>query len=384
MNDMRLRLRDLPAEAEELRDEVRDFLDVELEGYPAAKRAFTWSHGDPAFSRKMADHGWIGMTWPERYGGANRSALERYVVLEEMLAAGAPVGAHWVADRQSGPLLLRYGSEDQRQSFLPRMCRAEIFFCIGMSEPDSGSDLASIRSRARKSDDGWIVNGTKLWVSGAHTSDYMVALLRTDDASSDDRHGGLSQFIIDMKGSGVSVRPIRDLTGGEHFCEVVFEDALVAEDMLVGERGSGWAQVTAELALERSGPERYLSCFPLLAEMIAEMMPDPSTQAAALLGKQIAQLATLRTMSIAVAGMLDDGDKPVLEAALVKDLGAQFEQGLPEVAQNLVDAEPWTGEGANDFQQILAHLVQNAPSFSLRGGTREILRGIIARGLGLR
>jgi alkylation response protein AidB-like acyl-CoA dehydrogenase len=383
MSTFRFPLRELPPEAEALRREVREFLRQTLGDFPTWKRAFTWSGSDPDFSRKVAARGWIGMTWPARYGGGERSAFERYVVLEEMLTAGAPVGAHWIGDRQSGPLLLRYGTEAQRLAFLPRICRGEISFCIGMSEPDSGSDLASIRTRAVRDDGGWVVNGTKLWTTGARDADYMIALFRTAVVP-EQKHAGLSQFLVDLKSPGITVRTIRDLAGNEHFCEVVFDNTRIAADALVGGEGNGWAQVTAELALERSGPERYLSCYPLLSALIDAMGTAPDTRARIEIGRQVAHLATLRRMSISVAGLLDDGENPALEAAVVKDLGAVFEQALPGIAQSLVAAPPRAGGSAGDYQQILAHLLQNAPSFSLRGGTREILRGIIARGLGLR
>jgi alkylation response protein AidB-like acyl-CoA dehydrogenase len=383
MPEFRFPLRDLPPETEVLRREVREFLAEELHDFPARKRAFTWSGFDLDFSRKVAKRGWIGMTLPRRYGGGERSAFERYVVLEEMLTAGAPVGAHWIGDRQSGPLLLRYGTEEQKLDFLPRLCRGEIFFCIGMSEPDSGSDLASIRARATKTDGGWLINGTKLWTTGAHVVEFMIALFRTEVVA-DRKHDGLSQFIVDLKSDGITVRTIRDLAGNEHFCEVVFENTFVPDAALVGVPGGGWSQVTAELAYERSGPERYLSCFPLLIELIREMPDPPDDRQAVAIGRQVAHLATLRQMSISVAGMLDEGENPALEASVVKDLGGVFEQALPGVAQTLTAAQPRVTADASDFQNVLAHLLQNAPSFSLRGGTREILRGIIARGLGLR
>jgi hypothetical protein len=381
MTLLRFETRDLPPEAEALRVEVRQFLAENLKDFPAAKRAYTWFGYDHDFSRKVAERGWIGMTWPKKYGGGERSAFERYVVLEEMLTAAAPVGAHWVGDRQSGPLLLRYGTEKQRQRFLPCICRGEIFFCIGMSEPDSGSDLASIRTRGTKTEGGWLVNGTKLWTSAAHTADCMIALIRTTVVP-EKKHAGMSQLLIDMKTPGITVRTIRDLVGNEHFCEVVFDDTFVPDEMLVGKEGDGWAQVMAELALERSGPERYLSCYPLLVELIRVMPAQPGGAEAAI-GRQVAHLTTLRNMSISVAGMLEAGDNPALEASLVKDVGGIFEQALPGIAQSLVETEPRVSDEATDFQQILAHLLQNAPAFSLRGGTREILRGIIARGLGL-
>ena len=383
MGRFRFELCRLPAAAESLREEVREFLSTELADFPTARRAFTWMGSDPAFSRKVAARGWIGMTWPRRYGGGERTALERYVVLEEMLAAGAPVGAHWVGDRQSGPLLLRYGTEEQRERLLPPICRGEIFFCIGMSEPDSGSDLASIRSRAERVAGGWRLNGTKLWTSGAALSDFMIGLFRSGGAA-DSRHEGLSQLLVPLRTDGIAVRPIRDLAGNDHFCEVIFTDAVISEDSLIGAEGGGWAQVMAELAYERSGPERYHSCHPLLTELVRALGPVAGGRARVAIGRQVAELATLRAMSTSVAGLLAAGGNPALEAAVVKDLGGMYEQDLPGIAQGLVAIEPRTDEGAGDLERVLAHLSQNAPSFSLRGGTREILRGIIARGLGLR
>jgi len=372
----------LPATCEPLRREVRAFLDDALAGFPAERRAYTWTGWDEGFTAKVAARGWIGMTWPRRWGGHERSALERYVVLEEMLAAGAPVAAHWIGDRQSGPLILRYGTDAQRAAILPRICLGEAYFCIGMSEPDSGSDLASIRTRAERGPRGWRVTGTKLWTTGAQHCEYMIALVRTSPAA--EKHAGLSQFLIPLRSPGVSVRPIRDLAGNEHFCEVVFDDAEVPADALVGGEGNGWAQVMAELAYERSGPERYLSCHPLLTELVRARTGDHDARARIAIGRQVAALATLRGMSIAVAHLLDAGEHPALEAAIVKDLGAVFEQELPGVTQGLLACEPCTDASGTAVAQVLGELVQNAPSFSLRGGTREILRGIIARGLGLR
>jgi alkylation response protein AidB-like acyl-CoA dehydrogenase len=375
-------LLDLPPEAESLRQEVRGFLRETLGDRAPHKRARSWGGFDREFSKKVGERGWIGMMWPKQYGGHERSALERYVVLEEMLAAGAPVSAHWVADRQSGPLLLRFGTEEQRQRFLPRIVRGELAFAIGMSEPDSGSDLASVRTRAERVGGGYKVNGTKVWTSNAHLSDYMIALFRTGVVP-DKKHEGLSQFLVDTKSPGISVRPIIDLSGAHHFNEVVFQDAFVPEDMRVGEEGAGWKQVTTELAFERSGPERYLSSIQLLIETIREIGKEPGERAAVTIGRLVAHLATLRQMSLSVAGMLQAGQNPNLEAAVVKDVGTSFEQEIPETIHALMGIEPRLDSGS-PFERTLGFLVENAPSFSLRGGTREVLRGIIARGLGLR
>ncbi len=370
----------LPSETEGLRAEVRAFLKTEMPGIPEYVRAGSWSRSDQAFSRKLAERGWVGMAWSRDYGGHERSFLERYVVLEELLAAGAPVGAHWIADRQSAPTILRYGTEDQKRAIVPRIAKGELFFCIGMSEPDSGSDLAAVRSRAEKTADGWVLNGTKLWTSGAHRAHYMIGLFRT---SADSKHGGLTQFLIDMKTPGITVRPIRDLTGDAHFNEVSFVDVRLPPDAVLGGEGQGWAQVTSELAFERSGPERFLSSMRLVIQLIGAVGASPNAKQAAAVGRLTAHLVTLRRMSLSVAGMLARKEDPALEAAMVKDLGAVFEQEIPQIAHELIEAEP-TLDHAGDFARVLAEITMIAPSFSLRGGTREILRGIIARGLGLR
>ncbi|ABS62547.1 acyl-CoA dehydrogenase domain protein [Parvibaculum lavamentivorans DS-1] len=383
MQPFRFDLCELPGETKGLREEIRAFLAEELPRIPLVKRAQTWSGSDPEFSRKMGAKGWIGMTWPKQYGGHERSFFDRYVMLEEMLAAGAPVGAHWIGDRQSGPLLLRFGTEAQRQKILPRVAKGECYFCIGMSEPDSGSDLAATRTRADKVDGGYKVNGTKLWTSGAHTAHYMIGLFRTN-LDPQNKHAGLTQFLVDLKNTdGITIRPIKDLAGNAHFNEVVFQDAFVPDDMMVGTEGGGWGQVTAELAFERSGPERYLSSFILMVEMIRELEKRGGETGAREIGRLVAHLVTLRQMSLSVAGMLEKGENPALEASVVKDLGAIFEQDMPVRAHELLGVAPTIGEGS-DYEEVLGYLTQTVPSFSLRGGTREILRGIIARGLGLR
>lgn len=382
MSDLAFAPCTLPEGADALRMEVRAFLAEELADYPARRRAESWSGGSKDFSRKVGGRGWIGMTWPKQYGGGERSTLERYVVLEEMLAAGAPVASHWIADRQSGPLLLRYGTEEQRRTIVPRIARGEVQFCIGMSEPDSGSDLASVRSRATREGNGWRLEGRKVWTSGAHEADYMIALFRTA-ALGEDRHAGLSQFLVDMSVPGITVRPITDLAGQHHFNEVLFDEVVLPADALIGGDGQGWQQVTQELAFERSGPERFLSCMQLLNEMVRLAGARPDDAALAAIGRLATHLSILRQMSLSVAAMLERGENPAVEAALVKDLGAILEQSVPEIAADVFDVEPML-DSAGDYVQVLAYLTQVVPSYSLRGGTREILRGIIARGLGLR
>lgn len=372
---------ELPPQFQALRGEVRTFLEGFSSQWSFAQRARSWDGYDPAFSRSLGARGWIGMTWPKRYGGGERTALERYVVLEELLFAGAPVAAHWIADRQSGPLLLRFGTERHRSEIVPRIARGELCFCIGLSEPDAGSDVASIRTRARAVDSGWVLSGSKLWTTSGHHADYMIGLFRTHGSPSD-RHHGLSQFLVDMRRPGITVRPLPDLTGAEHFNEITFDEVLLSRDDLIGVEGEGWAQTMAELALERSGPERFLSSVQALIQLIRAVSAEPSEESCVIVGRLVAQLVTLRKMSLSVAGMLQAGRDPALEASVVKDLGTSFEQLLPETVQALLAVEP--DERGSNLQQVLAHLIRMAPAYSLRGGTREILRGIIARGLGLR
>jgi alkylation response protein AidB-like acyl-CoA dehydrogenase len=378
----RFQLATLPPEAERLRHDIRAFLAEEIAAIPPEKKAQSWSGFNPDFSRKLGAKGFIGLTWPKLYGGHERTALERYVVSEEVLAAGAPVAAHWVADRQSGPLLLKFGTEEQRQRVLPGIARGETYFAIGMSEPDSGSDLASVRVRAVRTNDGWRVSGTKLWSSSAHRAHYMIALFRTGEGA-DQRQMGLSQFLVDMKTPGIKVRPIADLTGHEHFNEVVFDNTLLPHDAIIGAEGQGWAQVTAELAYERSGPERFLSSMMLLKHLVAAAGANPTERVAIALGNLTARLHALRRLSLSVATQLQAGANPALEAALVKDIGAVFEQDIPQIAHDLFGLEP-SASASDGLRRVQAYLTQVSPSFSLRGGTREILRGIIARGLGLR
>jgi acyl-CoA dehydrogenase len=374
---------DLPPAAEALRDEVRAFL-------AASREAGLWRpSGDfaSAFSAELScalgQRGWIGMTWPRRYGGGERSNLERYVVVEELLAAGAPVAAHWTADRQSGPLLLRHGTEAQKQRFLPRIASGTCYFAIGMSEPDAGSDLASIRTRAERVSGGWRLNGTKVWTSNAHRSHYAITLCRTAPRG-EDRHAGLSQLIVDLASPGLSIRPIHNLAGNHDFNEMVLEDVVVPDDLLIGQEGDGWRQVTGELALERSGPERFLSTFRLLVELVRLLGREPEPRAAVAIGRLSAHLWTLRRMSLSVAALLEAGVSPNLEAAIVKDVGNALEQEIPEIARLLVPSAGPVDAARARFEEVLAEAILHAPSYSLRGGTREILRGVIARGLGLR
>nr|WP_218890702.1 acyl-CoA dehydrogenase family protein [Actinomycetospora corticicola] len=359
-----------------MRHEVRDWLDGTL---PADFRPGLGLGGrhDPDFSRALATRGWVGMSIPRQYGGAGASTVQRFLVVEELLAAGAPIAAHWIAERQTAPALLRFGTEEQRRWFLPRIAAGECFFSLGMSEPDAGSDLAAVRTTATRVDGGWEVSGTKVWTTNAHLNHFFVVLCRT--SASENRHGGLSQLVVDLSSPGVTVSPIPLIDGELHVNEVVLDRVHVPDDRVLGEIGQGWAQVTAELAHERSGPDRYLSVLGLLRNYLAEHGKDLDDAAATAFGRIAARLWSIRQLSLAVARSLDEGEAPATEAALVKDVGTIFEQQTVETVREIAACE--IDPGGSMFQQLLAECVLNAPSWTLRGGTTEVLRGIAAKAL---
>lgn len=374
----------VPSALDGFRQDIRQFLDQELAGLPTHTRARSWMGTDVGFSRKLAKRGWLGLTIPASHGGAGKDFFARYVLSEELLVAGAPVAAHWIADRQSAPLIMRYGTGEQQDFYVPRICSAEAFFCIGMSEPNSGSDLASIRTRAERNQLGWLLNGNKIWTTNAHHCHYMIALVRTSGHSAD-RQQGLSQIIVDLSKPGITIRPIVDMAGDAHFNEVFFDNVQLDEDALVGQEGQGWEQVNAELAFERSGPERIYASMVLLNAWAEALRGQDYLNADAqqLLGGLLAELSALRGMSLAVTGQLVAGLSPAVEAAVVKDYGTEFEQRVIREIGQWLGAHPEFAV-SGELMQALAYLEQMGVTFSLRGGTREILRGIIARGLALR
>ncbi|OMB85019.1 acyl-CoA dehydrogenase family protein [Mycolicibacterium conceptionense] len=367
-----------PNALDELRLQVRQFIAEQQRAGTIGRYADSWLTGwDEDFSRALAARGWLGMTVPVEYGGHGRSHQERFVVTEELLAAGAPVGAHWIADRQIVPSLLKYGSEEQRRKFLPAIANGECYFGIGMSEPDSGSDLASVRTKAVQVDGGWAITGAKVWTSGAHLAHAFICLARSAPVDPAHRHDGLSQFIVDLRAPGVDIRPIISMNGKHHFNEVILDEVFVPDAMVFGSIGNGWQQVTSELSFERSGPERFLSTFPLLADM-ATHMRDGSLPRHTDLGRYLARITGLHQMSMAVAGALERHEPADTAAAVVKVLGTATEGDIADFADVL-------GETGDDgYDAMLADAVVQRPGFTLRGGTNEVLRGVIARGLGMR
>ncbi|MQY09951.1 Crotonobetainyl-CoA dehydrogenase [Streptomyces sp. RB5] len=370
---MRLTATELTPAERELQQEVRAWLAERLpEGsYPVGLGmvgAF-----DPEFSRDLGARGWLGMTLPKEYGGGGRTAVERLVVVEELLARGAPVGFHWVADRQSGPAIAQHGTDEQKREFLPRIAAGEISFAIGMSEPDSGSDLASIQAKAEPADGGWVINGSKIWTSGAHLVDYILGLFRTGEG----KHAGLTQFIVERPTEGLTISPIPFIDGEDHFCLLTFEDVFVPDSRRLGETGFGWIQNQGELVLERGGVDRWMSAIPLLERWVRRWDTDSPR-----LREDLAHIATrcwaFHGMSLAVARMVDAGELPKTEAALVKDMATRFEQDCVDIVVRHLGRMP-DPTSTDPFEALLATAVLDSPSWTLRGGTTEILHNLIAK-----
>lgn len=370
----------------DLRASVRAFLAADRATYGWEPAVDCWlAKWDPEFSVRLADAGFVGLTIPSEYGGHGLGYLHRYVVTEELLAHGAPVAAHWIADRQVAPGLLTYGSEEQRRRLLPRIVAGTLYSAIGMSEHGAGSDLAAVQTRAVATEGGWRLSGTKVWTSGAHVAHQIVVLARTSPLDPEHRHAGFSQFIVPADAAGITISPIELMNGEHHFNEVTFDDVFVSDADVLGEIGNGWHQVTAELGFERSGPERILSTarlvFTAVRALAARGVDD---RTAAELGDLMARMVSLRQLSVSVAHALSDGEDAAGRAALVKDLGTRFEQDSVERVADLIDT---LDPGAPDtlaLRGLLATARLHSPLFTLRGGTNEVLRGVVAKGLGAR
>ncbi|MGH1490024.1 MAG: acyl-CoA dehydrogenase family protein [Acidimicrobiales bacterium] len=365
----------------QLQTDVRAFLAEELPS-GSYERALGMGAGkNKDFSKKLAAKGWLGMALPKKYGGHDRTAVDRFVVVEELLRHGSPIGYHWVADRQTGSIINKFGTEEQRERFLPAICRGELGFSIGMSEPDSGSDLASVGTRATRADNGWLLNGTKVWTSGAHENDWFVVLCRTAPLEDGNKHQGLSQLLVDLKSPGLEINGIPFLNGEPGFNEVVMTDVFVPDELVLGELGMGWAQNTSELAYERGGPDRWLSTYGVVEEFLREHEGTPlGDRAAEILGWATARWWGLRNLSLSVARSIDAGEAPSVESSLVKEMGTRFEQDVMQRVLELVDLEP-SPESASLFERMVAAAVLTGPSFTIRGGTIEILRSVASKGL---
>jgi alkylation response protein AidB-like acyl-CoA dehydrogenase len=371
-----------------LRRQVREFLanDPALRARPFPEEG--WILGrDPDFSRRLAQKGWIGLTWPERYGGAERSYLDRLIVTEELLRVGAPVAAHWLGDRQIGPALLAHGSGEQKNEFLPRIVRAELSFCVGMSEPNAGSDLAALITQAEISKDGFTIRGQKTWTSFAEHADYCYLVARTDPEAS--RHRGISELLVPMDTPGITMRPIRDMVGESHFGEIFFDDVHVPRSCLIGELNRGFHQIMQQLDFERSGIERLLSNYPLWRD-VKRIAKERGLTQGTVLRQRITEIEIAwhagRGMIYQVAALLSEGRIPNHEAAAAKTFCTLLEQRIAELAAEILGpaSQLLPGSEHAPLDGRAARNLLYAPAYTIQGGTNNILLNIIAtRGLGL-
>ena len=373
---------------EAFREEIRGFLRSELPAERRSVREDGWVVGfSRAFSEKLGKRGWLGLTWPREYGGQARSVLERLILTEELLRAGAPVAAHWLGDRQVGPSILRFGTAEQRREILPRITSGAIVFCVGLSEPNAGSDAAAVTTQAVEDGDGFVIRGQKIWTSFAHQADYCYLVARTD--ASGPKHKGISEFIVPMATPGITVRPLLDMTGEHHFNEVFFEDVRVPRAALIGQKDRGWYQIAVQLDYERGGIERVLSNWPLLEDALAALrgsavLRDPIVRDR-LAGLRV-DLETARLMVYRIAWLADHGRVPNVEAAVAKSFGTELEQRIAETVAGLfqMSALGLVGNPHAALGGRVARAVLYAPAYTIQGGTSNILRNIIAhRGLGL-
>ncbi len=380
-------------EQERFRKEIQQFLDGELAAGNFKPQCDAWIEiYDPEFTKRLAQRGWIGLTLPREYGGQGLGPLDRLVLTEELLRYGAPCGAHWFTDRQVGPCLLAYGTEEQKSEYLPKICKAEVSFALGLSEPEAGSDLASVKTQAQLDGDHYIVNGQKVWTSAAHHQSHLYLLARTDPDAP--KHKGISEFIVDLKSPGVTVRPILDPTGGEHFNEVFLDNVRVPATNLVGIENNGWKQITSQLDYERSGMERLMGNYPLF-DALRKYVHRNTDRGKALSIDPVARykIAELeasfevgRMLIYRVAWMLDRGILPNYESAMAKLYATEFQQRLTDTVIAMLgsygDLTSESKYAPLGGMAVSAYLF--SPGLTLMAGTSEILRTVIAqRGLGL-
>ncbi|WP_089721507.1 acyl-CoA dehydrogenase family protein [Candidatus Entotheonella palauensis] len=375
------------AEQEDFRQEIRTFLDEALPETPDMPDD-AWIVGfDKAFSQKVGAKGWIGLTWPKEAGGQGRSYLDRLILTEEFLRCGAPVAAHWLGDRQMGPSILHYGTPEQKEKYLPGIMAGESVFCIGMSEPGAGSDLAGLQTKAEEDGDEFVISGQKIWTSFAHVADYCYLVARSN--SDVPKHKGISEFIVDMKTPGITVKPIVDITGAHHFNEVFFDQVRIPKSALIGERDRGWYQIAAQLDYERSGIERLMSNY-LVLEAISDYAKETGLNRRESIRQNLAQRYIEFNMGkflvYKVAWLLSQNIIPNAESAAAKAFCTEYEQRLAQTATELLGMHSLLMPGSRQakLQGRIARAYLYAPAYTIQGGTSTILRTIMAqRGLGL-
>ncbi len=384
-------------EQDEFRQGIRDFLKAELEaGVFSVHSASLVGSPSREFSLKMAEKGWIGLTWPKEYGGQGRSYVEKMILNEELFRIRAPVGYHFLADRQVGPALMSFGSDWQKEYFLSSIVKADegMMFCLLFSEPNAGSDLAAVSTKALIDGDYYVISGQKVWTSGGHLADYGWVLAKTNSDSAVPRHLTCSEFIVDMKSPGVTVRPIINIVGEQGFSEVFFDDVKIHKRYLVGQENACFKQIMAQVDYERAGIERVMQNYLIYERLISYVKNmDKDSKRGEFYSRVRDSIAQLeieynigRLLCYYTAWVIDQGKKPTSQAALTKAFCTQYEQRLNDVATRVLGPISQIRRGVkwSPFEGELADSYLWGPSYTLQGGSVEILKNIVAlRGLGL-
>jgi alkylation response protein AidB-like acyl-CoA dehydrogenase len=375
-------------EQNKFRLEVRDFLEEEIRNGYWEPACDAWIQAfDPEFTKRVAQKGWIGLTWPKEYGGHERSHIDRLILTEEMLRYGSPAACHWFGDRQIGGAILSFGSEDLKKEFLPRIVKGEVYFGLGMSEPGAGSDLASLQTRAVEDGDYYVINGQKTWASCASFAQYFDVYVRTDSEAP--KHRGISEFIVDAQSPGLSRIPMTDITGTEAWNDVFFDNVRVHKRYLVGEKNRGFYQVLNQLDYERSGMERLMGNYPLF-DAIIQFAKDNRLSQQSLIRNKLAQLQIEfevgRLLIYRVALVMEEGRAPNWESAMSKAYSTEFEKHLAGVAMEVLGpyGQLTSSSKLVPLRGMALHSYLASKGYSLQAGTTEILKNVLAvRGLGL-
>ncbi len=377
----------LSEEQEKFRQEVSRFLEEEIKQGRWQPSCDAWIMGhDPGFTKRVSERGWIGLTWPQEYGGQGRSYVDRLILTEEMLRYGAPAACHWFADRQIGGAIVHYGTDEQKKELLPIILKGEAYVGLGMSEPDAGSDLASLKTRAVEDGDEFIIDGQKTWTSGGSKMNWIYLVARTDPDAP--KHRGISEFFFSTDLPGISVTPIEDITGGVHFNEVFFENVRIPKTCLIGEKNKGFYQILNQLDYERSGMERLMANYPLFDALIqyakeTKRNGKPLSEDPVVRGK-LAQLKIEleigRLHMYRVAMVMDDGRAPNWESAMSKAYGTAFEQRLASTAIEILGlyGQLSPQSARVPMQGMAYHSYLSSKGYSLQAGTSEILKNILA------
>ena len=380
-------------EQEAFRQEVRSFLEDEIRKGTFTPLCDAWIQGfSVEFTKKLAAKGWIGLSWPKEHGGQGRSHIDRLILTEEILRYGAPAACHWFADRQIGRSIYIYGTDEQKKELLPQILRGEAYVGLGMSEPEAGSDLASLKTRAVEDGDYYIITGQKMWTSCARYMTHVYLVARTDTSAS--KQKGISEFVIDVKLPGITIRPTIDITGSEAWGEVFYDGVRVHKKYLIGEKNRGFYQILNQLDYERAGLERLMGNYPLFDAIIkltkeTKRNGKPISEQP-LIRNKLAQLQTElevgKLLIYRVAQVIEKGKSPNVEASMAKLFSTTFEQHLASIATDILGlyGQLWKESKFAPIMGMAPHSFLGSKGYSLQAGTNEVLKNIIAtRGLGL-